>query len=367
MSALAAREGAVNLAQGFPDFDGPLEIRQLAAQAILDGPNQYVPSMGVAPLREAVAAKMRRFYNIQVNPDTQVTITAGSTEGLAATLLGIIEPGDEVILLDPSYDLYPAVIARAGGIPVHVALHGADFALPEETLARAFSNRTRAIVINNPQNPCGKVFSDEELRFIAALCEKWDAIAIGDEVYEHLIYDDAVHRTLLSIPGLEDRSVVISSTAKTFSMTGWKVGMVVACEPLTDAVRAAHQFLTFCTPGVFQHAMAAAIASDDHYYSKLRTDYDRRRHLLGDALNTLGYEVLWPRGTYFLNVRIDRDRFGDDVAFCEMLATTARVAAIPTSYFFENRAGGKDTVRFCFCKQDATLALAIERLRAWKK
>jgi N-succinyldiaminopimelate aminotransferase len=364
---LSNRHGAVNLSQGFPDFDGPLAIRQAAATAVVEGPNQYAPSIGVPVLRQSVSDKMRRFHNVSVCPDTEVTVTAGATEGLASVLLGLVNPGDEVILLDPSYDLYPAIISRAGGIPVHLRMEPLDFALPREELVRAFSKRTRAIIINNPQNPCGKVYSKDELSFIAELCRKFDAIAIGDEVYEHLVYDGASHCTLLSVEGLRDRAAVVSSTAKTFSMTGWKVGFVIASPAITEAVRAAHQFLTFCTPPSFQTAMAAAISIDDAYYRKLTADYTARRKKLKDALDELGFRVISPQGTYFLNVLIDPKEYGDDLGFCEHLICKAGVAAVPVSFFYEGRSFGRDMARFCFCKKDETLDKAVERLRAWEK
>ncbi len=362
---LSNQAGAVNLSQGFPDFDGPLDIRREAAALIVEGPNQYAPSIGIKPLRDAIAEKMSRFYGVAVCPDTEITVTAGASEGLAATLLGLVNPGDEVVLLDPSYDLYPPMVCRAGGKPVRVPLNP-DGTLPRERLVSAFTDRTRAIVINNPQNPCGKVYTDEELRLIADLCQRHDAVALGDEVYEHLVYDGGCHRTLLSVPGLRDRAAVVSSTAKTFSMTGWKVGYVIAAPPVAEAVRAAHQFLTYCTPGAFQAAMARAIRSEDAYYSTLSAAYTKRRDRLGAALEALGFDVIMPMGTYFLNVRIDTDEFNDDLDFCERMIAEAGVAAVPTSFFYEGRGGGLDTVRFCFCKKDETLEEAKRRLAAWR-
>ena len=367
MTLLANAHGAVNLSQGFPDFDGPEEIRRRAAALILEGPNQYAPTIGVAALRRAVAEKTARFYGVRVDPDAEVTVTAGATEGLAAVFLGLLEPGDEVVLLDPSYDLYPAMIARAGGVPVHVPLERPGFALPREALRRAFTARTRAVVVNNPQNPCGKAYADEELAFIAALCAEHGAIAVGDEVYEHLVYDGRRHATLLGVPGMRDRAIVVNSTAKTFSMTGWKVGYVVAAPELTRAVRMSHQFLTFCTPPAFQLAMAEALGTGDAYFEGLLADYSRKRELLCAGLADAGLDVLPCEGTYFASVAIDAARFGDDLAFCRFLAEKVGVAAIPSSYFYEGRRGGRDLVRFCFCKRDETLEEAIRRLRAWRR
>jgi N-succinyldiaminopimelate aminotransferase len=366
MSALAQKWDAVNLSQGFPDFDGPLLIRQAAADALLKGPNQYTPSMGTAVLRKAVAAKMKRFQNVEVDPDTMVTVTAGATEALAAVFLGLVEPGDEVILLEPSYDLYAPMVARAGGTPVHVGLELPHFELPAQALADAFGPRTKAIVLNNPQNPCGKVYSAEELALIASLCESHDALVVGDEVYEHLVYDGRAHTTLLAVPGLSERSLVISSTAKTFSMTGWKVGWVVASPALTEAVRMSHQFLTFCTPGPLQEAMAGALGYADTYYGELLSDYDRKRRMLCDALASLGFGIQVPQGSYFVTVDIRPLGFEDDLALCRALPASAGVAAIPESVFWSQRRQGRHLVRLCFCKKDETLSQAIERLTAWR-
>jgi len=266
MTALANAYGAVNLSQGFPDFDGPEEVRAKAAEAIMRGPNQYTFSEGIPQMRQAVADKMKRFYGVEIDPKEEVTVTSGATEGLCATLFGIIEPGDEMILLDPCYDNYAPLAAVAHATIRYVALKGPDFQLPQKELAEAFSARTKAIVINNPQNPCAKVFTREELSFVGSLCREHDAYAIADEVYEHMVYDGRKHVTLLSLPELRDRAFVISSTAKAFSMTGWKQGYVVAAPALSRAVRMSHQFIVFCGQSALQEAMAFAINSPDDYY-----------------------------------------------------------------------------------------------------
>lgn len=366
MTMLAIEHGAVNLSQGFPDFDGPLEIREAAARFILSGPNQYSPTIGMPSLRRAVADKMSRFHKLSLDPDLEVTALAGATEGLAATLLGLVEPGDEVILLEPSYDLYPAMIARAGGVPVYVTLERPGFGLPQKELMAAFGERTKAIVVNNPQNPCGKVFSRDELELISSLCERYDAYAIGDEVYEHMVYDEREHVTLLDVKGLRRRAVVISSTAKTFSMTGWKVGYTAACPELTEAVRMAHQFITYCTPSAFQEAMAAAIGMGDDYYRGLLESYTGKRALLCGALCDMGFDVIEPEGTYYCFIDIGDLDFEDDLAFCRYLAKQVGVAAIPSSFFWKDRRGGRDLVRFCFCKKDETLKEGIRRLGKWR-
>ncbi|RLB14615.1 MAG: aminotransferase [Deltaproteobacteria bacterium] len=366
MTALSNRVGAINLSQGFPDFEGPEEVRQAAADAIMRGPNQYCPSMGIAPLREAVAEKMKRFYGVSVDADSEVTVTAGASEAIGAALLGLVEPGDEVILLEPTYDLYPPMVAMAGATPVYVPLQPPGFTLPREALQKAFTPRTKAIIINNPLNPTGKVFTEEELAFIGELCRQSHAIAIGDEVYEHLVYDGKSHTTLLQIPAFRNRAIVISSTAKTFSLTGWKVGYGVACQKLTEAVRMSHQFITFCTPSALQEAMAQAISMDDAYYQEFLERYTKKRHLLCRALEKMGFDVLWPEGTYYASIDISDLEFEDDLAFCRHLAAEVGVAAIPASFFWHQRRAGRNIVRFCFCKRDETLNRAIERLARWK-
>lgn len=365
MTALAIAQGAVNLSQGFPDFDGPEDIRRRAAEAILRGPNQYAPSAGIPALRQAVAAKMKRFYGVEVDPELEVTITSGATEGICATLLGILERGDEIILLEPCYDSYPPIAALTGATIRYVSLSPPDFALPREELERTFGPQTRAVLINNPQNPCGKVFTHDELEFLAGLCLKHDAYIIADEVYEYLVYDGRKHTTLLSIPDLRDRAFVISSTAKTFSMTGWKIGYVVASAPLSRAVRMSHQFITFCGQAPLQEAMAYAIDLPDSYYDKFFLEYTRRRDMLSIALQELGFLVYTTEGTYYTLVDITSMGYEDDLDFCRMLPGKAGVAAIPCSVFWENRREGRHLVRFCFCKRTETLEEAIGRLRRW--
>ncbi|HOP46308.1 MAG TPA: methionine aminotransferase [Desulfobacteraceae bacterium] len=365
MTSLANACGAVNLSQGFPDFDGPEEIRARAAQALMRGPNQYAPSSGIMELRNAVAHKMMRFYGVNVDAENEVTVTSGATEGLCATLLGILEPGDEVILLEPCFDSYAPVAAMAGAEIRYIPLMGPDFVLPRHELIETFSSKTKAIIINSPQNPCGKVFSREDLIFIAGLCEKYDAYVIGDEVYEHMVYDGREHITLLSIPELRERAFVISSTAKTFSMTGWKIGYVVAAPELSRAVRMSHQFITFCGQAPLQEAMGFAIGFPDSYYRELLTTYSRRREWLCQSLKDIGFQVYPPEGTYYVLVDIRSIGFDDDLEFCRMLPEKAGVAAIPCSCFWNERRYGREYVRFCFCKKDETLEEGIKRLKRW--
>jgi N-succinyldiaminopimelate aminotransferase len=366
MTILSDRVGAINLSQGFPDFDGPDEVKQAAVHAILNGSNQYAPSMGVPSLRRAVAAKLKRFHGVEADPDTQVTVTSGATEGLTASLLGILDAGDEVIVLEPCYDLYPPMIARAGAKAVYVPLKRPGFTLSEEALKKAFGPRTRAIIINNPLNPCGKVFSRNELEFIGALCKAHDVIAIGDEVYEHIVYDARPHVTLIDVPDLAERAIVVSSTAKTFSMTGWKIGYVIASPPLTQAVRMSHQFITYCTPPALQEAMAHGLGMSDDYYEELLTSYTGKREMLCNVLDAAGFRVLWPEGTYYVTVDIGDLEFKDDLDFCRYLTTEVGVAAIPESSFFSEKRRERDLVRFCFCKKEETLKEAAKRLKRWR-
>jgi N-succinyldiaminopimelate aminotransferase len=366
MTNLANANGAVNLSQGFPDFEGPKEVRARAAEAIMRGPNQYCPSVGIPQLREAIARKMKRFYGLDVDPETEVTVTAGSTEGICATLLGIVEPGDEVILLEPCYDSYPPLASLAQARIRYVPLNLPDFSLPKDTLARAFNSKTKAVIINTPQNPCGKVFTMEELGFIASLCEKYGAYAIGDEVYEHIVYDGRKHVTLLAVPGLRHRAYSISSTAKTLSLTGWKQGFVVAAPELSRAVRMSHQFITFCGQSALQEGVALGIDSSESYYERFLADYTRKRDFLCDGLRQLGFQVFVPEGTYYALVDIRSLGFEDDVAFCRMLPEKAGVAAIPCSAFYFSNSPVRHLVRFAFCKRDETIQEALRRLKNWK-
>ncbi len=366
MTVLANRHGAVNLSQGFPDFDGPVEIRRGAAAAIVEGPNQYAPSHGVPEIRQAIARKMKRFYGLEVDPDQEITVTSGATEAMCATLLGILETGDEIILLEPWYDAYPPVATMARARIRYVSMKPPDFVLPREELSRAFGPRTKAVVVNNPQNPCGKVYTREELEFLISLCLEHNAFLIADEVYEHMVYDGRSHVSILTLPGSRDCAVSISSTAKTFSMTGWKIGYAVASPKLSRAVRMTHQFITFCGQSPLQKAMALAMDFPDRYYEELLADYTRRRDFLCEALEDLGCRVFAPQGAYYVLIDIRSLGWDDDAAFCRMLPEKAGVAAIPCSYFWKDRSQGRELVRFCFCKKDETLEEGIRRLRRWR-
>jgi N-succinyldiaminopimelate aminotransferase len=365
-TALAAKHRAVNLGQGFPDFDGPEFVKDAAVAAIRAGRNQYAPMPGAPELRRAVARHQERFYGLAYDGEDEVTVFAGATEAIFAALQALLEAGDEVVLFEPFYDSYPAAIAMAGAFPRVVTLEAPGFALDAAALEAALTPRTRAIVVNTPQNPAGKVFSRGELEQIAALCRRHDLVAITDEVYEHLVYEGS-HVPLAALPGMKERTVLVSSTGKTFGLTGWKIGYTCASAPLTVALRSAHQFVTFAvnTPG--QHAMAAALAAGDEYFAGLLAAYRARRDRLCEGLADAGFEVLVPAGTYFVLADVRPLGFEDGAAFCRMLPETQGVAAIPASAFYARPGEGRPLVRFAFCKKDETLDEGIRRLRRLKR
>ncbi|WP_225409199.1 aminotransferase class I/II-fold pyridoxal phosphate-dependent enzyme [Stigmatella hybrida] len=369
-SALAARHGAVNLGQGFPDFDGPDEVKEAAWRAIRDGTNQYAPSMGARELRVAIAEHAARFYGQQVDPDTMVTVTSGATEALLDAILGLVDPGDEVIVFEPFYDSYVANLAFVGATPRFVPLrppdaHHATWWFDGAELEAAFGPRTRLIILNTPHNPTGKVFTREELERIGALCERHGVTVLSDEVYEHIVFAPARHVRPSTVPVLADRTVTVSSMGKTFSLTGWKIGWIIAPPPLRDAVQRAHQFVTFATASPFQAATAVALRMPDAYFQTLEADYRVRRELLLSGLREAGLEAQAPEGSYFILADISKQGFPDDVAFCRHLVTQGGVAAIPPSVFYsaEHRHLGQGFARFAFCKTHGVLQEAARRLR----
>ncbi|MFE2046084.1 pyridoxal phosphate-dependent aminotransferase [Streptomyces sp. NPDC059477] len=366
MSALALRTGAINLGQGFPDTDGPEEIREAAVRALRDGRgNQYPPGPGVPELRTAIAAHQRRHYGLSYDPDTEVLVTAGATEAIAAALLALLEPGDEVIALEPYYDSYAASIAMAGGRRVPVTLRPAQgsFRLDLDELRDAVTDRTRLLLINTPHNPTGTVLTREELTAIAALAVERDLLVVTDEVYEHLVFDGAEHLPLASFPGMRERTVTIGSAGKTFSFTGWKVGWVTAPPALTTAVRSAKQFLTYVASGPFQYAVAEALALPDDYFAEFRADMLAKRDLLAAGLADAGFTVFRPAGTYFITTDIRPLGESDGFAFCRSLPERAGVVAIPNAVFYDHREAGAPFVRFAFCKRTAVLEDAVRRLK----
>ncbi|MEU7381193.1 MULTISPECIES: pyridoxal phosphate-dependent aminotransferase [unclassified Streptomyces] len=368
MSALAVRTGSINLGQGFPDTDGPEEIREAAVRALRDGRgNQYPPGPGVPELRTAIAEHQRRRYGLSYDPDTEVLVTAGATEAIAAALLALLEPGDEVIALEPYYDSYAACIAMAGAKRVPVTLrphHGGDagFRLDLDELRDAVTPRTRLLLLNTPHNPTGTVLTRAELAEIARLAVERDLLVVTDEVYEHLVYDDAEHIPLATFPGMRERTVGISSSGKTFSFTGWKVGWVTAAAPLVTAVRSAKQFLTYVSAGPFQYAIAEALALPDSHFTGFRDDLRAKRDLLASGLADAGFEVFRPRGTYFITTDIARLGEKDGIAFCRALPERCGVVAIPNAVFYDDREAGRTQVRFAFCKRTDVLSEAVSRL-----
>ncbi len=364
MSALALELDAINLGQGFPNWDGAGFVKDAAARSLGEGGHdQYPPSQGVLALREAIAARYGPLLGRELDPAGEVTVTCGCTEALAASFLGLIDPGDEVILIEPFYDAYPVFVSMSGAVPRFLTLAPPGFELDLDRLRSLFSSRTRAIVVNNPNNPTGRVFSDQELSAIADLCREHDVIAITDEVYEEMVYDGE-HRRLAAYEGMWDRTMTLSSLGKTFSLTGWKLGWSIAPASLTAGVRAAHQFLTFTTPTPVQHGAIAAMGAPHTFYEDLRSGYLKKRDLLADGLDSIGFEVHRPQGTYFMMAGFERFGFGDDRAFCRHLAEKTRVVAIPPSVFYHHPEDGSKLVRFAFCKDEAILSEAIDRLGA---
>ncbi len=372
MSALALSTGSINLGQGFPDTDGPEEIREAAVRALRDGRgNQYPPGPGVPELRAAVAAHQERRYGLLYDADTEVLVTAGATEAIAASLLALLEPGDEVIALEPYYDSYAACIAMAGArrVPVTLRPHRdedgvSSFRLDLDELRDAVTDRTRLLLINTPHNPTGTVLTRAELAAIAELAVERDLLVVTDEVYEHLVFDDAEHVPLATFPGMRERTVTIGSAGKSFSFTGWKVGWVTAPPALVSAVRSAKQFLTYVSSGPFQYAVAEALALPETYFAAFRADMLAKRDVLAAGLAEAGFRVFRPAGTYFVTTDIRPLGEPDGFAFCRALPERAGVVAIPNAVFYDDREAGAPFVRFAFCKQVEVLQEAVKRLRA---
>lgn len=366
MTRLAGEHGAINLAQGFPDFDGPEFVKDAAVAAIRAGHGQYARMSGVPALNAAIARVYARDWGLTYDPDAEITVTAGCTEAIFATLQGLCDVGDEVILFEPYYDSYRASVCNAGAIPRVVTLHapgtlGPDWAFDPAELRRAFSPRTKAILLNTPHNPTGKVFSRAELALVAELCQQHDVVCVSDEVYERLVFDGE-HVSIATLPGMRERTIVLSSLGKTFSLTGWKIGWAAAPPALTAAVRTAHQFITFAVATPLQHGAVAALDAPASFYTELLADYRRKRDLLAGALERIGFRVHVPAGTYFVCADFTPLGFTDDVAFCRHLVSKVGVAAIPPSAFYDNPEHGRRFARFAFCKKDETLLAAIARL-----
>jgi N-succinyldiaminopimelate aminotransferase len=364
MSALALATGSINLGQGFPDTDGPAEIAEAAVAAIRAGHNQYPPGPGIPELRAAIAVHQQRWYGLTFDPDTEVLVTAGATEAIAAALLALCDRGDEVVVFEPYYDSYAACIAMAGGVRVPVTLRTPDYAFDPDELRRAITPRARLLLLNSPHNPTGKVFDRGELELIARLCVAHDLVAITDEVYEHLTYDGVEHRPLASFPGMRDRTITISSAGKTFSFTGWKIGWACASPDLLAAVRTTKQFLTYVNGAPFQFAIATALAMPDESFTDFAADLAARRDLLVAGLRDTGFTVFEPRGTYFVTVDAAPLGATDGLAFCRELPERCGVVAVPNSVFYDDVEAGRTLVRFTFCKQRSVLDEAVGRLRS---
>ena len=363
MSALATATGSINLGQGFPDTDGPEEVREAAVRALREGHgNQYPPGPGIPELRQAIAEHQQRFHGLTYDPDTEVLVTAGATEAIAAALLALLEPGDEVIALEPFYDSYAACIAMAGATRRPLTLRAPHFRPDLDELRALITPRTRLLLINTPHNPTGTVLTPEELAAIAALAVEHDLLIVTDEVYEHLAFH-APHTPIAMLPGAAERTLTISSAGKTFSFTGWKVGWVTASPVLVSAVRTAKQYLTYVSAGPFQYAVAEALRLPDDYFRTLRTDLLRKRDLLLDGLSAAGFRAFTPEGTYFITTDITPLGEKDGIDFCRSLPERCGVVAIPNAVFYDNTDAGRSLVRFTFCKKDEVLTEAVTRLQ----
>ena len=368
MTRICDAAGGYNLSQGFPDFESPRELKDAAIAAINADLNQYPVTFGEPELRAAISAKAARYNAIRCDPDTEVTVTCGATEAMIATLMALINPGDEIIVFEPYYENYGPDGILSGARPRYVTLRPPDWTYDPAELVAAFNERTKAIVINTPNNPTGKVFTRAELEEIGRLCRQWDCYAVTDEIYEHILYDGAEHVSLASLPGMEDRTVTINSISKTYSVTGWRVGWAIASSPITKRIRKVHDFLTVGAPTPFQHAAVVALGLPDEYYEGLRAHYVEARDFLLDVLGEVGFECSRPSGAYYTmaDVSLFKEAFGavDDFDFSRRLIEVAKVATVPGSSFFSNPAHGRNQVRFCFCKRWETLHAVADSLRA---
>jgi N-succinyldiaminopimelate aminotransferase len=364
MSRLARQHGAINLGQGFPDGGEPRDVVERAAEHIVSGNNQYPPLYGLPELRQAIAAHAARFYGLALDAERETLVTSGATEALAAAILALVEPGDEVVIIEPAYDAYLPLVLRAGGVPRFVTTRPPSFRIEREQLLAAVSPRTKSLIINTPNNPSGRLLDREELDLIAEVASELDAFVIADEVYEHLVFDGRRHETLLGHPALRERTVRIGSAGKTFSLTGWKVGLVSAAPTLLSLVAKAHQFLTFTTPPHLQAAVAYGLGKPDTYFEELAWSLQDKRDRFRRGLGELGFSVLRCEGTYFIDVDITPFHM-EDVRLCHELVTRSGVAAIPVSAFYPT-ASVKSVVRFCFAKQDEVLDEALRRLEGWR-
>ena len=366
MTRLAHLHGAVNLSQGFPDFAAPEEVKEAARRAVSADINQYAITWGARTLREAIAAKFAALYGVPVDPEREITVTCGSTEAIVASLLAVLDPGDETVVFEPFYENYGPDAILSGAVPRFVKLRPPDWSFDPDELQRAFSPRTRAIVVNTPHNPTGKVFTRAELEMIADLCRRHDAVALTDEIYEHILYDGARHVPIASLPGMRERTITINGMSKTYAVTGWRVGWAIAPAPLTNAIRKVHDFLTVGAAAPLQEAGALALKLPDQYYKDLASGYDRRRRRMLDILDRAGFRTYRPSGAYYVMTDITELGWDDDVAFSRHMVEEIRVAVVPGSSFYSDPRDGRRQVRFAFCKKDETLDEAERRLARLK-
>ena len=363
MTRLAAQHQAVNLAQGFPDFPAPQILKDAAREAIAADINQYAITWGSKTFRDAIAAKYKRTYGIEIDPEREITVCCGSTEGMMASLMATLNPGDEVVIFEPHYENYGPDTLLSGADRKFVNLRPPDWKFDPDELRRAFSKKTKAIILCSPNNPTGRVFERKELEIIAELCQEFDALAITDEIYEHILYDGAQHIPIMSLPGMRERTILVNSLSKTYAVTGWRVGWVLAAPDLTDSIRKVHDFLTVGAAAPLQEAGAVALALPDEYYANLARDYGERRNAMLEVLEETGFKPVRPHGAYYIMADISGFGYPDDMAFARHLIEDLKVAAVPGSSFFENPAEGAHFIRFCFCKKYETLRVARERLK----
>ena len=366
MTRLALIHGAVNLAQGFPDFAAPETVKEAARQAITEEHNQYTITWGSTNLRQAIAAEYRRVYALELDPEREVTVCCGSTEAMIASLLATTNPADEVIVFEPYYENYGPDTWLCGALRRLVKLHPPEWRFDPEELRRAFNHNTKAIIVTNPHNPTGKVFSREELRLVAELCNEHDTLAITDEIYEHILYEGAQHVPLMTLPGMRDRTILVNSMSKTFSVTGWRVGWVLAAPDIADSIRKVHDFLTVNSPAPMQQAAVMALGLGDGFFAQLSEEYRKRRDVLLDVLQESGFRPFVPKGAYYIMADISGFGFADDLEFARHLLEKIGVATVPGSSFFEDPRDGSSLIRFCFCKKYDTLEEASRRLRVLK-
>lgn len=367
MSRVANKNKAVNLAQGFPDFPAPDALKIAAAKAIFNDHNQYAITWGTKELRDALVGKIKRDYNTTLDPEKQITVCCGATEGMIATLLATINPGDEVIIFEPFYENYGADVILCGATPRYITLEAPEYALDKEKLASLFNEKTKAIILNTPNNPTGKVFSLEETQCIADLCQKYDALAISDEIYEHIVFDGTKHIPIWTLPNMFERTIAVNSVSKTYSVTGWRIGFVTASPDLTASIRKVHDFLTVGAAAPLQMAIAEAFKFGQAYYDELSAFYLERRDFMINVLNDVGFQCIVPHGAYYIMADITNFGYEDDVDFAFFLAEKIGVAVVPGSTFYRaDMPDGKKYVRFCFCKEYTTLQAAADRLAKLK-